>query len=178
MRSHPSLITVYDKFVKTYTLSNYFLHTYSILEIINASRSISTPIITAKLENDTDPEKARQVKGRIEKTLLGEVCEYVEEVFLPDDCFLLLKLAMDRIRLLKLEVDAHSIKYSICTSKLKVKEMDVCVESDTIITVRASRTKASSMYYQLQHLKQHIIKVIIKGLPSVNRAVINQVSSV
>ncbi|XP_069936138.1 DNA-directed RNA polymerase III subunit RPC1 isoform X2 [Cherax quadricarinatus] len=52
--------------------------------------------------------------------------------------------------------------------------MDVCVESDTIITVRASRTKASSMYYQLQHLKQHIIKVIIKGLPSVNRAVINQ----
>lgn len=54
--------------------------------------------------------------------------------------------------------------------------MDVCVESDTIITVRPSRTKASSMYYQLQHLKQHITKVIIKGLPSVNRAVINQVS--
>lgn len=91
-----------------------------ILEIINASRSISTPIITAKLKCDTDPEKARQVKGRIEKTLLGEVCEYVEEVFLPDDCFLLLKLAMDRIRLLKLEVDAYSIKYAICTSKLKV----------------------------------------------------------
>ncbi|XP_042221179.1 DNA-directed RNA polymerase III subunit RPC1-like [Homarus americanus] len=145
-----------------------------ILEIINASRSISTPIITANLKDDSDPEKARQVKGRVEKTLLGEVCEYVEEVFLPDDCFLLLKLAMDRIRLLKLEVDAHSIKYSICTSKLKVKEMDVCVESDTIITVRPSRTKASAMYYQLQHLKQHITQVIIKGLPSVNRAVINQ----
>lgn len=145
-----------------------------ILEIINASRSISTPIITAKLKCDTDPEKARQVKGRIEKTLLGEVCEYVEEVFLPDDCFLLLKLAMDRIRLLKLEVDAYSIKYAICTSKLKVKEMDVCVESDTILTVRPSKTKVSSMYYQLQHLKQHITKVIIKGLPSVNRAVINQ----
>lgn len=60
------------------------------------------------------------MKGRVEKTLLGEVCEYLEEVFLPDDCFLLLKLAMDRIRLLKLEVDAYSIKYSICTSKLKV----------------------------------------------------------
>lgn len=28
-----------------------------ILEIINASRSISTPIITAKLKCDTDPEK-------------------------------------------------------------------------------------------------------------------------
>ncbi|XP_076056979.1 RNA polymerase III subunit A [Oratosquilla oratoria] len=144
-----------------------------ILEIINASRCISTPIITAKLEHDTDPEKARQVKGRIEKTMLGEVCEYVKEVFLQDDCFLLLKLAMERIRLLKLEVDANSIKYSIYTSKLKVKDTDVCVESDTIITVRPSKTKASSMYYQLQHLKQHITNVIIKGLPSVNRAVIN-----
>ncbi|KAK8379693.1 hypothetical protein O3P69_019586 [Scylla paramamosain] len=145
-----------------------------ILEIINASHSISTPIITAKLKEDSDPEKARQVKGRIEKTLLGEVCEYVEEVFLPDDCFLLLKLAVDRVRLLKLEVDAYSIKYAICTSKLKVKDGDVRVESDTIITVRPSRTKSSAMYYQLQHLRQHITRVIIKGLPSVSRAVINQ----
>ena len=44
-----------------------------IKEIINASRSISTPIITAELDVDNDPEYARIVKGRIEKTLLGEV---------------------------------------------------------------------------------------------------------
>ena len=44
-----------------------------IKEIINASKVISTPIITAELETDTDPEMARVVKGRIEKTLLGEV---------------------------------------------------------------------------------------------------------
>ena len=145
-----------------------------ILEIINASKTISTPIITAKLSVSDDPEKARQVKGRIEKTLLGEVCEYIEEVFLPDDCFLLLKLAMKRIQLLKLEVDAASIKYSICTSKLKLKDQDVSVKSETIIVIRPSRHKVSSMYYQLQNLKQNICKVVIKGLPSVNRAVIHQ----
>ncbi|KAJ8870241.1 hypothetical protein PR048_029262 [Dryococelus australis] len=44
-----------------------------IKEIINASKKISTPIITAHLENDTDAEFARRVKGRIEKTTLGEV---------------------------------------------------------------------------------------------------------
>ena len=44
-----------------------------IKEIINASRAISTPIITAHLDRDDDPEYARIVKGRIEKTLLGEV---------------------------------------------------------------------------------------------------------
>lgn len=144
-----------------------------ILEIINASKNISTPIITAKLKDSKDPEKARQVKGRIEKTILAEICEFVEEVFLPDDCFLLLKLAMDRIRLLKLEVDAHSIKYSLCTSKLKIKDQDISVQSDTILTVRPSKSKASSMYYQMQHLKQNITKVVVKGLLTVNRAVIN-----
>lgn len=44
-----------------------------IKEIINASRSISTPIISAQLMNDKNADEARGVKGRIEKTLLGEV---------------------------------------------------------------------------------------------------------
>ena len=65
--------------------------------------SYSTPIITASLDVENDPEFARVVKGRIEKTLLGEVSEYLEEVFLPDDCFLLIKLDLDRIRLLKVQ---------------------------------------------------------------------------
>lgn len=44
-----------------------------IVEIINASKTISTPIITAEIENNTNMEFARQVKARIEKTTLGEV---------------------------------------------------------------------------------------------------------
>ena len=61
----------------------------------------STPIIKAAIDEDDDPEKARIVKGRIEKTLLGEISEYVDEVFLPDKCFLLIRLDMERIKLLK-----------------------------------------------------------------------------
>ena len=44
-----------------------------IKEIINASRNISTPIISAQLMNDKNADEARGVKGRVEKTLLGEV---------------------------------------------------------------------------------------------------------
>lgn len=44
-----------------------------IKEIINATKTISTPIITARLTNDSDPWFARRVKGRIERTTLGEV---------------------------------------------------------------------------------------------------------
>jgi DNA-directed RNA polymerase III subunit RPC1 len=74
-----------------------------IKEIINASKNISTPIITACLETDDDQEFGRVVKGRIEKTTLGEVSEYMEEVFLPDDCFILVKLDLERIKLLKVD---------------------------------------------------------------------------
>uniref|UniRef100_A0A803L3S3 DNA-directed RNA polymerase subunit n=1 Tax=Chenopodium quinoa TaxID=63459 RepID=A0A803L3S3_CHEQI len=46
-----------------------------IKEIMNASKKISTPIIMAKLENDTSMEIAETVKGQIEKTLLGQKSE-------------------------------------------------------------------------------------------------------
>ena len=46
-----------------------------IKEIINAAKTISTPIITVKLECDNDVKAARIVKGRIEKTMLGEVSQ-------------------------------------------------------------------------------------------------------
>lgn len=44
-----------------------------IKEIINASKSISTPIITCDLENKTNENVARVVKGFIEKTYIRDV---------------------------------------------------------------------------------------------------------
>ena len=44
-----------------------------IKEIINAAKVISTPIITAELVNPTSEYAARIVKGRIERTVLGDV---------------------------------------------------------------------------------------------------------
>ncbi|XP_013774384.1 DNA-directed RNA polymerase III subunit RPC1-like [Limulus polyphemus] len=144
-----------------------------IKEIINANKLISTPVITASLICAVDPEFARRVKGRVEKTLLGEVSEYIEEVFLPDDCFILVKLDIDRIKLLKLEVSAETIRYSICTSKLRVKPQNIKVHSDSILTVRPSDSSRSSLYYVLQTMKEQLPSIVIKGLPSVSRAVIH-----
>ncbi|XP_034935802.1 DNA-directed RNA polymerase III subunit RPC1 [Chelonus insularis] len=143
-----------------------------IKEIINANPKISTPIITAALVDDTDPEFARRVKGRIEKTTLGEVTEYIEEVYLPDDCFLLIKLDIDRIKLLKLEVDINSIRYCLCTSKLKLNPKHVNVKGDSILTVTPTSGK-HSLNHSLNLLKESVPDVVIKGLPTVNRAVIH-----
>lgn len=56
-----------------------------IREIINASKRISTPIITAFLICDDDERTAKLVKGYIEKTELKEV-----RLLLPDLYFLII----------------------------------------------------------------------------------------
>ncbi|XP_030878224.1 DNA-directed RNA polymerase III subunit RPC1 [Leptonychotes weddellii] len=144
-----------------------------IKEIINASKAISTPIITAQLDKDDDADYARLVKGRIEKTLLGEISEYIEEVFLPDDCFILVKLSLERIRLLRLEVNAETVRYSICMSKLRVKPGDVAVHGEAVVCVTPRENSKSSMYYVLQFLKEDLPKVVVQGIPEVSRAVIH-----
>ncbi|XP_059892187.1 DNA-directed RNA polymerase III subunit RPC1 isoform X1 [Gadus macrocephalus] len=144
-----------------------------IKEIINASKNISTPIITAHLDVDDDADFGRLVKGRIEKTLLGEISEYIEEVFLPDDCFILVKLSLERIRLLRLEVNAETVRYSICMSKLRVKPGDIAVHGEAVVCVSPQENSKSSMYYVLQTLKEELPKVVVQGIPEVSRAVIH-----
>ncbi|XP_074103416.1 DNA-directed RNA polymerase III subunit RPC1-like [Cotesia typhae] len=144
-----------------------------IKEIINASSKISTPIITAYLTDDENEDFARRVKGRIEKTTLGEVTEYFEEVILPDSCFLLVKLDIGRIKLLMLEVDVNSIKYSLETAKLKKHFKEVKVHSSSILTIVPVSNAKQSMSHSLNILKEAVPKVIIKGMPSVSRAIIH-----
>ncbi|XP_061384425.1 DNA-directed RNA polymerase III subunit RPC1 [Danaus plexippus] len=142
-------------------------------EIINASKNISTPIITAELMEPTDQEFARRVKGRVEKTTLGEITTYIDEVYLPHECFLLVRLDAERIRLLCLEVDVHSIVYSICTSKLKLKPGNVQAVSEWAIKVHAEASKHGGwLNVALQQLARQLPSVVVKGLSKVSRAVI------
>lgn len=108
--------------------------------------------------------------------------EYFEEVYLPDDCFMLIKLDMNRIRLLKLEVDANSIQwryfkiyeshlflglrssifFSLCTCKLKIKPAFIQVISETIVIVKPAPSAKSSMYHVMQFLKEQLPRIVIK----------------
>ena len=67
-----------------------------LVEFINASKQISTPIITAQLEQDDNDIAARVVKAGIERTTLGEVSVYIKEVFAPDGCYISIKLDMGK----------------------------------------------------------------------------------
>jgi DNA-directed RNA polymerase III subunit RPC1 len=144
-----------------------------IVEIINATKTISTPIIEAQIEDNKSIEFARKVKARIEKTTLGEITSFFEEVYRDDDCYLIAKIDLNRIRVLGLEVNADTIKYSICTSKIKLKPAQVQIHGPSIIVIHPDRTKYGNMInIELQRLLNLVPKVVISGISTVSRAVI------
>lgn len=146
-----------------------------IKEIINAADKISTPIIKAKLENETSVVAARIVKGRIEKTELGDVAEYIKEVYSPTGCYLSLKIDMQAIEALQLEVTIDSIRQSILkTGKLKVKDKHLKVVRHDKMHIEPYETARDKLFFVMQSLKSKLPHVIIKGNAAIQRAVISK----
>jgi DNA-directed RNA polymerase III subunit RPC1 len=138
-----------------------------IKEIINAVKIPSTPLITASLTEEFDPDFARKVKGRIEKTYLGQISQYIEEVYESDDCYLLIKLDLDRIRLLKLEIDIDSIIDSIVNEKkMKKLKYNQLSKNNSLDTIK------DTMYYTIKRYKEVLPNIVVKGISTVDRAVI------
>lgn len=154
-------------------------------EIINASKNISTPIITAKLVQDDNKVGARIVKAGIEKTMLGEVSTYIKEVYSGDDCYLSIKLDMDAIDQLRLNIDAMSVRKSILKGvrgqtrppvlrSLSDRHVMIKKGSKSKLRVYVPQKGESLTYFTMQALKVALPKVIVQGISTVNRAVINE----
>jgi DNA-directed RNA polymerase III subunit RPC1 len=163
-------------------------------EIINAAKLISTPIITAKLEQDDSKVAARIVKAGIEKTTLGEVSLYIKEVFAPDSSYIGISLDLEAIELLKLNVDAHSVRDSILSGRLanggggarglsrsalvnQLEPRDVLIKRGSNRKLRVyvpANTKGSGKYFAMQQLKAALPSIIVQGIPSIERAVISE----
>lgn len=167
-----------------------------IKEIINATKNISTPIITAELQSDQSEIAARIVKAQIEKTTLGEVSKSMKEVIGPGLYCIEITLDMEAIRKLYLQVDAFSVCQAIINdSKLKLKAQHLEREGDDVIRiytpseiVRMARAKThgpkppvngnrNSQYFNSQILKEHLPSVIVQGIKDVTRAVINKIDA-
>lgn len=58
------------------------------------------------------------------------------------------------------QVNAETVRYSICMSKLRVKPGDIAVHGEAVVCVSPRENSKSSMYYVLQSLKEELPKVI------------------
>ena len=146
-----------------------------IKEIINAIKDISTPIIKAFLIDDKSVDSARIIKGRIEKTELGDIAEYVKEVYTPQGCYLSIKIDLAAITALHLEVTIDQIMQSILkTPRLKIKDKNIKIMGQNKMHISPAEDSRDRLYFEMQRLKSKLPHVIIKGIPSINRAVISK----
>ena len=152
-----------------------------IKEIINASKNISTPIITCKLVTSDDERAARVVKGRMEKTYLSDIIHYVEDVVAPDDSYVSVRIDWRTIELLQLEVGVDDIINALAKAKLKILRQDVRVVGNKIriyvkeLTAKERGTKDDGdVYLRVQALKRALPGVIINGYPHAVRAVVKK----
>jgi DNA-directed RNA polymerase III subunit RPC1 len=161
-------------------------------EIINASNTISTPIIEARLVQNNSMTSARIVKAQIEKTTLGEIAMYIKEVHNIDQSYVSVKIDMNTVQNLHLDVTVHTIRQSIIRNSgfsnrpailrlLKEKHVIAC-EKGHRLKIFPPEVKDSSkgipshkkIYFVVQALKAALPSVIVQGMPTVSRAVINE----
>lgn len=167
-------------------------------EIINASKKIATPIITAELVSDKDVKVARIVKGRVERTFLGEIAMYIKEVYRAGSSYIAVKLDVETMQKLQLDTDLQEVAMRIAEqkyTKLRVMAEDITLIRPDKLRIKArprgdagklldpaerrrnrearKKETANRPFYLLQSLKLQLPSVAVQGVVSVGRAVIN-----
>lgn len=164
-----------------------------IKEIINASKTISTPVITCPLENKKQIEVAKVVKARIEKTYISDIIQHIEDEWHPDQSVLVLQIDMAALAEMHLGIGLGDIAEAIFRhKKMKINREDINLGSTYIeIYVRntwedvseqkrlqkngksaAAIESASDLHLRVNHLRRALPTVAISGYPNASRAVI------
>lgn len=163
-----------------------------IKEIINASRLISTPVISCPLQNSRQIEVAHLVRARIEKTYIEDILRFIDDEWSPSRAFITLHINMETVEGMHLGITLQDIADSIVKQKkLKVLATDIDIfEQDASIEItvkppdpdaaarRAPRSKAAiaeataDLMVKVGQLKRVLPSVPISGYPEATRAII------
>jgi DNA-directed RNA polymerase III subunit RPC1 len=161
-----------------------------IKEIINASKAISTPVITCPLENPNDIVVARVVKGLIEKTYVSDTIHFIEEMWTPNRATICLAVDLQKLSRIHPDLTIDDISNAICKDrKLKVRRADVRCGEDCIFISVAHHTTAAGhtvatqgnpsldsvgpeLFLRLNQLKHMIPQIPISGYQGATRALI------
>ncbi|CAI6093916.1 hypothetical protein V2G26_016941 [Clonostachys chloroleuca] len=157
-----------------------------IKEIINASKLISTPIISCPLLNNKQIEAARVVKGRIEKTYISDVLQFVEDEWRVDESNIILQIDAQALSEMHLGITVNDIAEAICKQrKLKVQRDDLSIDGYRVIvrvrdvsdTKKTTRVKpdgleGSDILLRANLLRRALPTVPISGYAEATRAII------
>lgn len=88
-----------------------------IKEIINASRVISTPVITCRLESPYEEVAARFVKAVVEKTFLKDIVAFVQDVWWSEAGTISMKIDWSQVERLGLRITLDDVMQAIKKAK-------------------------------------------------------------
>ncbi|KAK4503760.1 hypothetical protein PRZ48_004675 [Zasmidium cellare] len=167
-----------------------------IKEIINASKSISTPVITCALDSPYEDMAGRFAKALIEKTYLGDIVDYVEDVWHSQGCYINMRVNWQQIENLGLRINMWQITEAIDRTKgfktmgvtaraspsgqhirvlLNIPERDSKARrSATAKNRQSSNDDSEVLFVQLHTLKRRLPEVVVKGYPDAQRAIIKK----
>jgi len=161
-----------------------------IKEIINASKIISTPVISCELSNKTSEEAARIVKSRIEKTYLRDIIAYIEDVWYADGAYLHMRIEPTTIENLHLDITMGDISTAIMNAKgLKLAKDGSYIKiagnhirlfvadpaSNPKKRSTSSKAKSEDDYFvRVQALQRSLPNTVVKGYPDAQRAIIKK----
>jgi DNA-directed RNA polymerase III subunit RPC1 len=145
-----------------------------IKEIINASKNIQTPIIEVWLKPDWDEIHAKSVKNKINTIRLSDVILHIKEIYEPGGCYLEVKLDLNLISSKFLNITSKKCVESIAASKLKLKEKNMTY-THSKIRIESYDTSEREMIFIIADLKKKLGNVIVGGIPTINRAILNVV---
>ncbi|OHT06560.1 DNA-directed RNA polymerase III subunit rpc1 [Tritrichomonas foetus] len=147
-----------------------------IQEVMNALKKIKTPVIEAKLNNDSSETAARVMKGMIDKILLGQVTKSIREIQTrKPGCYIEITLDFGLIYEAKLNITRESVMDRIASSKkLGVKPENIKGGSESnIIIIQFTDLPPSILAFKLQQLLLKLPSVPVSGLEGVNRVLIS-----
>lgn len=157
-----------------------------IKEIINASKTISTPVITCPLLNDQQIEAAKIVKARIEQTYISDVLRFVEDEWRSNQGNIVLQINSDVLADMHLGIGPADIAEAIVRQrKLKIGREDLSIDHERIVVrvrdvsdpKRTARSKAATeesgdLLLRANFLRRALPLVAISGYPEATRALI------
>jgi len=108
----------------------------------------------------------------LEKTYLGDIASVLEEAWAPTKSYIGIHIDTEAIQKLQLELTLDDVKDAIvATKKLKIKAASIeVVPKKHRIKVYMS---GDAQYYQLRALQRALPGVVVKGIPTIHRAIIN-----
>nr|CCC93479.1 DNA-directed RNA polymerase iii largest subunit [Trypanosoma congolense IL3000] len=159
-----------------------------LVEVINANRSIATPVVTApvlRMQGEDESSENFQkrvvfVKAQVERVLLREVASEIVEVCSSDVFYLRIHLNMSVIKKLRLPINAITVRERILAaaghlmSPLRmISENCIEVHSLDTLAVYPYISDTRWVHFTLRRILSLLPDVVVGGISGINRAMIS-----